>query len=248
MSKVVCTADWSDAPHLSAETQKELLDSIPLYQRDARTKGVPVLGSGAIYPFPESGVRALDFPIPKHYRRGFGLDCALSGTTAAVWGALDPESQVLYIYSAYKRSQAEVAVHADALKSRGTWIPGVGDAADVVDSDRTSYLALYRRHGFNIELPDKAVEAGIQDVYDRLSAGKLKVFASCTGWFEEFRLYRRDEKGRVVKANDHVLDATRYLVHSCLTRMRTQPVPEAPGPTTVTYDEGSSKTNLGWMR
>ena len=27
----------------------------------------------------------------------------------------------------------------------------------------------------------------------------------------EYRLYRRDEKGRVVKENDHLMDASRYL-------------------------------------
>ncbi len=28
--------------------------------------------------------------------------------------------------------------------------------------------------------------------------------------FEEFRLYHRDENGKIVKTNDDVLDATRY--------------------------------------
>jgi len=208
VSRLVIGATWQDsAPHLDETAKAELAASYPKYQLDARTRGIPQLGSGAIYPFPESGVRVEDFPIPKHYRRGFGLDTALSGTTAAVWGALDAESQVLYIYSVYKRAQAEIAVHAEALRARGAWIPGVGDAADVIDEDRTQFISLYRRHGFNLELPDKAVETGIYDVYNRLSEGKLKVFASCQAWFAEFRLYRRDDKHRVVKSNDHLLDA-----------------------------------------
>lgn len=231
-------------PHLTAAGKAELIASYPAYQVDARTKGIPQLGSGAIYPFPESAVRVKDFEIPAHWPRGFGLDCALSGTTAAAWGALDRETQTLYIYSIYKRGQAETSVHVEAFKSRGIWIPGVGDAADVVDADRTQFIELYRRHGLNLELPDKAVETGIQSVFNRLSSGKLKVFASCVAWFDEFRMYQRDN-GRVKKVNDHVLDATRYLVHSGLSRVKVQPKPADPE--ALVYDMGHDG-GTGWMR
>jgi hypothetical protein len=33
-------------------------------------------------------------------------------------------------------------------------------------------------------------------------------------WLSEFRLYRRNEKGAVVKENDHLMDATRYLIRT----------------------------------
>ena len=244
MSRLVVGATWDNAPHLTDDAKASLWASIPEFQRDARSKGIPQLGSGAIYPFSESGIRVPDFDLPKHWPRAFGLDCALSGVTAAVWGALDRETNTLYLYSTYKRSQAETAVHAEAIKSRGAWIPGVGDAADVLDHDRTQFLALYRRHGLTLDLPDKAVETGIQSVYDRLSAGKLKVFASCTAWFEEFRIYRRDDKGKVVKQHDHVLDATRYLCRSGLQRMRVEPVKSVADP--YVYDIGRS--GLSWMR
>lgn len=240
-SRLLVGATWDNAPHLSESAKAELWNSIPEFLRDARTKGIPQLGSGAIYPFSESSIRVTDFPLPKHWVRAFGLDTALSGTTAAAWGILDRETQNLYVYSVYKRSQAETAVHAEAMKARGLWIPGVGDAADVMDSDRTQFIALYRRYGFNLELPDKAVETGIQDVYDRMSAGKFKVFASCVAFFEEFRLYQRDEKGKVKKVNDHILDATRYLVRSGLQRAKCEPGPPKPSLT-------DAPAKLSWMR
>lgn len=245
MSKFVIGCTWDGAPHLTAEAKAELWASIPDYQKDARSKGIPTLGAGAVYPFSESNIRVDDFEIPTHWKRAFGLDCALSGTTAAAWGAIDPESGILYIYSIYRRSQAETPIHAEAIKARGAWIPGVGDAADVLDHDRTQFITLYRRYGLTLDLPDKAVETGIQDVYDRLSAGKLKVFASCTAFFEEFRLYRRDERGRIVKERDHVLDAVRYLVRSGLQRARSKPTPKAAGDG-YAYYEGNQA--LAWMR
>jgi hypothetical protein len=55
-----------------------------------------------------------------------------------------------------------------------------------------------------------------------MSTGRLKVFRSMQQWLAEFRLYRRDERGRVVKDNDHLMDCTRYL-ESRLARMMVKP-------------------------
>src|SRR5262249_41905446 len=121
-SKHVTMATWDDAPHLDERTKTELWNSTPPYQRDARSKGIPQLGSGAIYPIPESEVVVSPFEIPSHWPRGFGLDTdSGAGFTAAVWAALDRESGTLYVYDNYKRSRAELAVHVEAIKSRGAW-------------------------------------------------------------------------------------------------------------------------------
>jgi hypothetical protein len=69
----------------------------------------------------------------------------------------------------------------------------------------------YRQLGLHLTLADNGVESGLYGVWNRMSTGRLKVFRSMSNWLQEFRLYRRDEKGHVVKANDHEMDATRYL-------------------------------------
>ena len=60
-----------------------------------------------------------------------------------------------------------------------------------------------------------------------LSTNRLKVFASLVNWFSEFRLYRRDENGKIVKDKDHLMDNTRYLVMSGLDRAIAKPYWEA---------------------
>jgi hypothetical protein len=67
-------------------------------------------------------------------------------------------------------------------------------------------------------------EAGIQAVWERLSVGKLKVFKTLGNWRAEQRFYRRDEKGKIVKENDHLMDATRYLIISGLKRAKVRPI------------------------
>ena len=78
--------------------------------------------------------------------------------------------------------------------------------------DGSQLIADYQALGLNLEVALNAVESGIYEVWTRLSTGRLKVFATMQEWLAEYRLYRRDEKGRVVKTNDHLMDATRYLV------------------------------------
>ena len=81
MSKGLVTASWSDVPHLTEQEQAEQLASIPEYQRDARTKGIPYLGAGAIYPFPPDDFTVKDFKIPDHWPRGYGMDVGWKSTS-----------------------------------------------------------------------------------------------------------------------------------------------------------------------
>jgi len=115
-----------------------------------------------------------------------------------------------------RRSQAEPAVHAQAIKAPGLWIPGVIDPASRGRSqiDGQRLLTIYQVLGLQLSPADNAVESGLYDVWTRLSSGRLKVFDTLANWLTEFRIYRRDEKGKVVKENDHLMDSTRYLVKS----------------------------------
>lgn len=226
-SKCVIMATWDDAPHLSEEAKKELLASIPPFQRDARSKGIPQLGSGAIYPVPESEIIVSDFAVPDHWPRGFSLDVGWNRTSAG-FHAWDRESDIIYRINEHYRGQAEPSVHADAIKARGAWIPGVCDPAarGRTQTDGQQLLQMYIDLGLDLEVANNAVEAGIYEMWQRLSTGRYKVFQSCQNWLTEYRMYRRDEKGRVVKGNDHAMDESRYFVMSGLARAKTKPVPK----------------------
>src|ERR1035438_2050607 len=98
--KHVTQCDWSQVPDLDAAAKAQLLASTPIYQRDARTKGIPQLGAGAIYPLAESEILVPHFNIPAHWPRSYGLDVGWN-RTAVVWGALDRENGVAYLYHEY---------------------------------------------------------------------------------------------------------------------------------------------------
>lgn len=217
MTKHLTMAGWDDVPHLDAETKKELYASIPPYQRDARSKGIPQLGSGAIYPVPESEIVCDPFEIPKFWPRCYALDVGWN-RTAAVWGAWNQEDDTVYLYAEHYRAQAEPAIHAASIRAKGKWIPGVIDPAarGRGQKDGDQLIQLYAELGLLLEPADNAVEAGLYSVWERLSGGRLFIFKSLQNWLSEFRIYRRDEKGKIVKANDHLMDCTRYLIQSGL--------------------------------
>lgn len=218
MSRYVGTCTWDDVPHLTTEAKAELWASIPPYQRDARSKGIPQLGSGAVYPVPESEIVVEPFKLPSYWRRCYGLDVGWN-RTAAIFAAVDDESGAVYLYAEHYRGQAEPSVHADAIKARaGDWMPGVVDPAARGRGQRDGQQLLidYQDLGLRLTIARNGVESGLLEVWQRLSTGRIKVFATCTNWLSEYRLYRRDEQGRIVKANDHLMDATRYCIVSGL--------------------------------
>ena len=229
LGKYVVMAGWDDVPHLSAETKSILLASIPPYQRDARSKGLPSLGAGAIYPVPESDYVVDRFDIPKSWPRMFGFDVGWN-KTAAIWIAKDPDTKVHYIYHEYYKGEAEPSIHVVGLKSPGAWIPAVIDTAARGRSqiDGNSLMSMYKDLGLTLFDADKSVETGIYKVWEMLSTGQLKAFRNLNNFMDEIRMYRRDEKGKIIKSNDHLLDSLRYAImglNHLTTELSTKPTP-----------------------
>ena len=214
-SKYLVQAGWDDVPHLDEQTKQELLNATPPYLRAARTKGEPSLGAGAIYPIPVSEISVAPFLVPDHWPRSYALDVGWK-RTAALWMAVDPVTGVCYAYSEHYMGQAVPVVHAEAIKSRGAWVPGVMDYAAHSRSQRDgeTLAAEYEELGLQLSNANKAVDAGIQAVWQLLQGGRLKVFTTLGNFLAEYQLYRRDENGRIVKENDHLMDCLRYWVMS----------------------------------
>ncbi len=223
-NRFLVQATWDDAPHLTKEQKDKLWAALPPHQREARSKGIPQLGSGAIYPIQENNIVVEDFAIPNYWLRCYALDVGWK-KTACLWGATDPTSKITYLYSEYYQGQAEPIIHAEGIKARGVWIPGVIDSAAHGRSqeDGKQLFQIYQDLGLDIENANKSVEAGIYKVWQMLSTNRLKVFKSLVNWLTEFRLYRRDDKGHIVKKQDHLMDDTRYLVMSGLNRAIAKP-------------------------
>ena len=214
LGKFYITCNWDQVLHLDEATKKELWDSIPVHERDARAKGIPTIGSGKVYPVDIQELTVEPFEIPKFWPKGYALDVGWN-KTAAVWAALDRDSDVLYLYSEHYQGMAEPAVHASAIKARGEMTGFIDPAAQGKSQiDGEKLIQLYRNEGLKLALADNAREAGIYDVYQRMTSGRLKIFKTLINLLKELPFYRRDSNGLIVKKNDHALDCMRYIVRA----------------------------------
>ncbi|WP_407065172.1 terminase large subunit domain-containing protein [Ensifer sp. LC499] len=218
--RTVVTMTIDDAEHYSPEERAKIVASYPAHEKEARTKGVPTLGSGRIFPVTEEQIRVEPFEIPRHWVQIGGLDFGWDHPFAAALCAWDRDADVFYVTRCYREREATPIIHAASLKPWGAWLPWAWPH-DGLQHDKGSgeqLAAQYRGQGLAM-LSDRAtfddgtngVEAGISDMLQRMQTGRFKVFSTCGDWFEEFRLYHRKD-GRIVKERDDVLSASRYAL------------------------------------
>lgn len=220
-------AGWDHAPHLSEEQKNRLIKSLKLkpHQLKARRDGEPSLGEGAIYPYDPEDIKVDPFLIPKHWPKAYGMDVGWK-KTAVIWGAWDRDNDVVYLYSEHYMGHVSPAEHIAAVMGRGKWLLGTIDPASRGRSQRDGERLFddYQQGGLNLITADNAVEAGIFAVHERLATGRLKVFGTLGNWLSEFGLYRRGDNGKVVKENDHLMDAMRYLIMMLIEIMTLPPL------------------------
>jgi hypothetical protein len=220
VSRHVTRMTIDDAEHYTPEQRASIIASYPSHERKARAQGIPILGSGRVFPIDEDDIKVRPFEIPEHWVQIGGLDFGWDHPTAAAKLAWDRDEDCIYVTNSYGLREATPIIHAAALKPWGEWLPWAWPH-DGLQHDKGSgdaIAAQYEAQGLNM-LPERAtfeeggfgVEAGISDMLDRMISGRWKVFDHLEDWFAEFRLYHRKD-GQIVKLNDDRLSASRYAM------------------------------------
>lgn len=214
-------ATWDDAPHLDQQAKAQMLESYMDHERDTRSKGLPMMGQGAVYRIPEESIRCEPFKIPSYFRRIAGIDFGIDHPSAVVWLAHDPDTDIIYVTDIHRRSDETPVYHAAAILARSDWIP-VAWPHDGDVRDKGTGQAIKERYqelgvpmlGFSARYDDDrgggmSSEPIIQSTIERMKTGRFKVFDTCQEWFEEFRMYHRKD-GKIVARKDDLLKATDY--------------------------------------
>lgn len=230
MTRSVTTMTIDDAEHYTPEQRAAIISSYPAHEREARVRGIPSMGSGRVFPITEEEITCDPFRWPSHWPQIVGIDFGWDhpfGAARLVW---DRDNDCVYLVSEYAQREATPIIHAAAIKPWGAWIP-VAWPHDGLQHDKGSGESLapqYKAQGLNM-LPERAtfrdggngVEAGIMEMLDRMQTGRFKVFSTCGGWFQEFRLYHRVD-GLIIKERDDRISASRYAL-MMLRFARTEP-------------------------
>ncbi len=214
--KFAVQTTWDDVPHISESDKKRLWQGSLPHERLARSKGIPSIGAGAIFPYDEDDILINPIELMPWWPRVYGMDVGWN-RTAAIWAAIDPDTGIVYLYSEHYGAKDVPAIHASSIKGRGAWIYGACDPDGVNQADGTHMFDLYEQEGLKLIKADKrSVEAGLFKICQMIESGQLKVFNTLKNWIEEFRTYGRDENGKIIKKKDHLMDAMRYCIHSGL--------------------------------
>jgi hypothetical protein len=220
MTRHVTFMTIDDAEHYTPKRRAEIIAGYLPHEREARAKGIPIMGSGRVFPIEEATITVAPFPIPKHWPQINGLDFGWDHPFAATNCAWDRDSDCFYVCKEYAARETTPIVHAAAIKAWGTWIPCAWphDGLQHEKGSGESLQPQYAAQGLEM-LPEKAtwpdggnsVEAGIMDMLDRMQTGRFKVFSTCGGWFQELRIYHRKD-GVIVKLKDDRISASRYAL------------------------------------
>jgi len=220
-------ATWDDAPHITPEVRESMLAALAPHEREMRSKGIPMMGSGLVFPVVEDALRVSPMEIPSHWKRIGGIDFGIDHPTAWASIAYDADSDVIYVVDTYRQKGKLPSENASVVKRKGGGKYPCAWPHDGLIRDKTSGAKLkdmYREEGLEMLLekfsnppsPGKeegtggnSVEFGIQFMLEYMQSGRFKVFSNLLDWFEEFRGYHRKD-GKIVPMYDDLMAATRY--------------------------------------
>src|SRR5262249_4954488 len=119
----VVTMVLDEAEHISAEKRRQIIASYPPHELEARTKGVPVLGSGRIFPVSESLIVCEPIPTPPHWPRIGGIDFGWNHPAAAVECAFDRDTGTFYVVRSFRAKEQTPVTFAAAIRPWGRDLP-----------------------------------------------------------------------------------------------------------------------------
>jgi len=220
------SAGWDDAPHITEEVKEQLLAVYPPHEREMRSKGIPVFGSGLVFPVHLLDDLTIDpIELPSHFPRICGLDFGWEHFTAAIWLAIDKENDTIYVYDEYMDRQQTPEYHALGINSRGhipvSWPK---DGLITEKGSGTQLASIYKQAGVNM-LPfhftnapsatnpqgGVSVEAGVMEIYQLMETKRVKIFRTCTHILQQLRQYHRKD-GVIENINDDMVSAFRYAI------------------------------------
>jgi phage terminase large subunit-like protein len=215
-----------DNPMLSAEEVEYALSQYPEEERQAREFGDFLNFGGMVY----GGAfeRCLiDPPSPKQLEGHdivVGIDPGMRNA-AFVWVAFDRDNRAFVFDEVLLQDKVPEDYAAAIKRTNAKW--SVVNPLYVIDPsarnrslvNAESVEGELQRHGIFPMHGQNQVEAGVQNVRGRLAAGDLFVSRDCRGLRDEAEEYRNEDRPdgefKVVKENDHRLDALRY---ACMSR------------------------------
>ena len=220
--RAVVQMTLDDAGHYTPEERERIIAGYPPHEREARGKGVPMMGAGRIFQTPEDEIQILARNVQErpHWAHLCAVDFGISHPFAWAHLAWDRDVDAIYVLESFRMKDASAADHAAEIVRRKASTMLHVFPHDGMSRDKGSGQALrsiYSGLGINMHatnVTDKdggtSVWGGIVEMQDRFAHQRLKIVAETNKeFFEEYRMYHMKD-GQPVKERDDIISAVRY--------------------------------------
>jgi phage terminase large subunit-like protein len=222
-------ASWDDAPHLNKEARDKLSASYRVHERSARTKGIPMMGEGAVFPVEDESISVQAFDVPKHWARIKGCDFGIDHPAAGVELAWNRDADIIYLIDCYRKTNELAPYHAAWFNKANPLVPVAwphdgmnrekAGGKTLADAYRQHHVAMLSKSARYPKVPGEATDKGgaqpvepiVDEMLERMSTGRFKAFAHLSEFFDEKRSYHR-KNGQINARRDDILKATFYAV------------------------------------
>lgn len=203
-----------DNPHLPKDELEAAKQSLPPERFSQEYLAEFTKTAGLVYKEFSRDLHTYEIlPQSYNYRKLGGIDFGYTNPAAVLH--IFQNDETFYVEGEwYKRERTEIQI--------AEYVAGCGFSAVYPDPESPSAIEELRRKGVNVREVVKekdSVQSGIQKIRELLIAGKLKINKQCVSLISEFEMYSYDDesndknaKEKPVKANDHALDALRYVI------------------------------------
>jgi phage terminase large subunit-like protein len=104
--RVLITMTLDDCDHYDEKQKEQIAGSYNEAEREARTKGIPTMGSGRIFPIAQDRIACDHRDIPAHWPRIGGMDFGWTHNFAACELAHDRDHDIVYLIRAFRQRRA----------------------------------------------------------------------------------------------------------------------------------------------
>jgi predicted phage terminase large subunit-like protein len=166
-----------------------------------------------------------------------------------VWGARNPATDTIMVYDCLSVPRRDLALHAEAIRSRKAWIPCVFDLEDDRTKDEGLRIATHLAElGVDLNVAPLDEEAAVDQITTLLATSRLRVFSGLTDWFVEYRRYGRDDEGELAGEHCGLMRATGLLASSAMSIAITEnrAMSDSKGFDPVDYERQTASNTTGY--
>lgn len=253
--------------HLTEDKIRSAAKKIPVHSLKMRMRGIPVMGDGLVFRFPEEQIKVQAMEFPEHFKFldaiDFGGHSSTAHPTAFGRGAYDPANDKIIIYDGFKITGKEIPEIAAVInmKPNTDIVPTVWPHDGMKGRDGNTTKDQYEAAGVNMhyneDFPEKShathpprehqkegqggnkVSPSIDDVSLRLNDGRLVIVDSVYEFWEEYRNYHMKD-GVIVDLDDDFISVVRYIVMMIRHAVTLERVE-------LNFYQGGGESGGGWM-